>query len=184
MIARYSEPGSKQTEVGGNDRQEVDDAEEAQRVAAFRLHRRQSGGVFDREQHGEYPLENVQQLMVRGRDRFHGIEHHNNDTGQDREDQHEVERPRATMGVGFEDDVEEPASPLRAVLRAIRSWRHLRPVPAMAPRLGLIDGFGDAAGTGHAGAAQPAVSARILCQILLVVLLRMVERGRVPRSRS
>src|SRR5512144_798896 len=52
--------------------------------------------------------------------------------------------------------------------------------PAPTLRLRRLLGLGgDADRTAHAGATQPTIAHRVLCQILLVVVLGEIERGRV-----
>ena len=76
ITSRDCAPGRIRLTIHGEDRQQVDNAEEAAGVALLAvLDGEESSDVFDREQDRDDPFEDEEQRVVAGLDLFHRLEH-------------------------------------------------------------------------------------------------------------
>jgi hypothetical protein len=96
--------GSQQTQVAGEDRQQVDHAEGAPGVAPRLAHGGEPEPVLDREQGGKDPLESAELGAVPRSNAGHTLEHDHGHAGQDHDQQGQVEEAPG-LRVGLEDDL-------------------------------------------------------------------------------
>src|SRR6056297_232044 len=94
-----------QAEIGRQDGQQVDDAEEAAGIVEAVAHAVETQSVLDGEQQREAPLDRVKRLPVAGVEAVDRRQRHHGDADQDGGDQHQVE-PLSGARVGAEDDAE------------------------------------------------------------------------------
>ncbi len=102
--------GVEQGEEAGEDRQQVDQAVEAEGIAQRLGRAVQAQQVFHQEDAGEAPFDVGQQVAVVLVDLVDAVDHHYQQAGQDHQQQRAVEAP-AVAGVGLEDDDVEAFAP-------------------------------------------------------------------------
>ena len=113
--------GEEQRQVGGQDREQVDDAEEARRVAERAAHRAQPQHVLEREDQREAELDAVEDLPIATTDRIDAVQHHDDDAGDDQHEQPQIEDPPGAR-IRLEDHAvqrEAPAAARPAELRIV-----------------------------------------------------------------
>ena len=118
----------EETDVGGQRREEVDDAEEAAGVLPRTGRAPESCEVLDREEDRESPLQPSQDHVRLDREFRETVEHHHEHAAEDRDDQRDVERP-AQRRVVVEDDP-APAFAHGALLRCVHARKLGRALPA------------------------------------------------------
>ena len=147
--ARY-----QKRQPGRRDRQQVEHAVEALGPGAGMLQAVEADGIFQREDDREAPLHDAEQLAVLRIERGHAVEHHHGDTGEDHQDQADIEG-LGRLGIGFEDPVEQPraqAARRGLVVTGVRGcrWGALRRAAIFIGRAlafrhaGFLDGRDDA----------------------------------------
>ena len=102
--------GDEHRQVGGQDRQQVDDAPDAHRIPQRALDHRQPQQVLGGEDDREAPFQDVQAGGPFGVQVLHAVDHHHQDAGDDRHHQDQVEIARRA-GVVAVDDVEPSTAP-------------------------------------------------------------------------
>src|SRR5574337_118303 len=108
----------QQADPGRQHRQQVDDAEEAARVARRAVDYREANDVFDREQQREPPFQQVERVAQLRVHAHYRIEQHHDDAGANWRDQCDIESFAGHI-VGPEDDVEPARAPCSARCRSV-----------------------------------------------------------------
>ena len=93
----------EQAQVGRDDRQQIDDAEEALRVGERAADADEPQEILNGEEHGEDPLSRIKKGTVLRSDASYALQQHGGDAQEDEPDQSDVEGP-ASRRLGLVDD--------------------------------------------------------------------------------
>ncbi len=100
----------EEREIRRQDRDQIDDAEEASRIASRPLDAQKPRDILDSKKQRERPFEHTEELLVAASEALHTVEHHHHDARDDRKQQCHVER-LACWRVRLEDHREQLAPP-------------------------------------------------------------------------
>ncbi len=109
-VHQHLQRREEEREIRRQDRDQIDDAEEASRIASRPLDAQKPRDILDSKKQRERPFEHTEELLVAASEALHTVEHHHHDARDDRKQQCHVER-LACWRVRLEDHREQLAPP-------------------------------------------------------------------------